>query len=398
MKQKIGAIIAMSILLGSSSFGAGSWKGIQFGGFVSQGYLENTGDNDYLGETSEGMYDFREYAANASYAIGEWRIGAQVFGQKLGNYGNDELSLDWATIDYQPSQWFGVRAGRVKTPRGLYNEALDVDSIRPFVLMPQSVYDARLRDFNASFDGGMVFGNVEIGDSNSVDYKLYYGEVPMKLNSGASDYFNTDFPLPNTRIGMDTARGGSLFWNTSIEGLRLGYSSSVFKDFGMDRIITAWPGEPTYYKVTSGYKRQLFSAEYSTGDWVFAIEGGGDSALYDLGYIGAPSAGTQDVAVDYGYVSVSRRLNEKFEMGAYYSYSKESSVFDTDENIVAPDFEQKDISVSIRYDLNYNLLFKLEAHYMDGSGKIFSTPAYPQPVENRDNSWTLFAVKTTYTF
>ena len=46
-----------------------------------------------------------------------------------------------------------MRAGRVKMPRGLYNEALDVDAVRPFVLLPQSVYDNRLRDFNASFEG-----------------------------------------------------------------------------------------------------------------------------------------------------------------------------------------------------------------------------------------------------
>jgi hypothetical protein len=93
------------------------WKevttSIQFGGFASQGFLVNTGHNDYLGKTSDGTADFREYAVNASYAIGQFRFGMQVFGQKLGEYGDDKLEIDWATADYQPAQWFGLRAGRV---------------------------------------------------------------------------------------------------------------------------------------------------------------------------------------------------------------------------------------------------------------------------------------------
>ncbi|MCC5021532.1 MAG: hypothetical protein J6386_01355 [Candidatus Synoicihabitans palmerolidicus] len=108
---------------------AATGNDIQFGGFASPGFLVNTGNNDYLGETSEGTFDFREYAANASYAKGSFRAGAQAFGQKLGVYGDDKIILDWATIDWQPTQWFGVRASRVKTPRGLYNEALDVDAL-----------------------------------------------------------------------------------------------------------------------------------------------------------------------------------------------------------------------------------------------------------------------------
>ncbi|EDY85173.1 hypothetical protein VDG1235_4808 [Verrucomicrobiia bacterium DG1235] len=398
--NKIGATLLIAALASSNAFGAGSWKGIQFGGFASQGYLVNSGDNDYLGETSEGTFDFREYAASASYATGEWRIGAQVFGQKLGVYGNDELALDWASIDYQPAQWLGFRAGRVKTPRGLYNEALDVDSIRPFVLMPQSVYDARLRDFNASFDGVMMFGNVAIGDSNSFDYKVYHGDIPMKVESGANDYFNQDLPYPNTSIGMDSATGGSIFWNTGLDGLRLGYSASVFDNFNMDREVSFGPGFPPVIlnRGTQDYKRQLLSAEYSVGDWVFAGEMGRETALYDITDADGNSFDIfLDFEVEYAYASVARRLSEKFEVGAYYSYSMETQV-SSDGVTAFPDYEQADLSVSVRYDYNYNLLFKLEAHYMDGSGKIFSTPSYLQPVEDRDGSWMLFAAKTTYTF
>lgn len=402
---RILAATACLVLLGASAASAAvTWKGVQFGGFASQGYLVNTGDNDYLGDTSDGTFDFREYAVNASYSRGEWRLGAQVFGQKLGEYGDDKLRLDWATIDYQPKQWLGLRAGRVKMPRGLYNEALDVDSVRPFVLLPQSVYDARLRDFNASVDGGMAFGNLGLGRFGSLDYRVFFGDIPMKTDSGANDYFNNDVPYPNVKIGMEAAFGGSLFWNTPMQGLRAGYSYSGFKDFGADRLVSMeFPDfgliEFIMYRTTERYDRHLLSAEYVTGDWVFAAEVGKETADFLIGLPGEVPTGVLAVDNIYGYVSAARRVNAWLELGAYYSYSK-----DTQEsvNIVGglefPDLKQHDFAVSARFDLRENLLFKVEAHYMDGAGKIFDTPAKPQPLASRDTSWTLFAAKMTVWF
>src|SRR3569833_1064235 len=124
---------ACSFVSANIAHAAYTWQDIQFGGFASQGYL-NSSANDYLGKTADGTFDFREYGANASWSSGPWRIGGQVFGQKLGQYGDDKLKLDWATLDYQPTLYFGVRVGRVKMPRGLYDEALDLAAVRPYVL------------------------------------------------------------------------------------------------------------------------------------------------------------------------------------------------------------------------------------------------------------------------
>ena len=392
-----GLLSALGAFTMASALHAATWSDVQIGGFASQGYLINTGNNDYLGETSDGTFDFREYAVNASYAKGSFRFGAQAFGQKLGDYGDDKIILDWATIDWQPKQWFGVRAGRVKSPRGLYNEALDVDAIRPFVLMPQSVYDARLRDFNASFDGAMIFGNVGVGDYGSLDYRVFYGDVPMKVRSGANDYFNNDAPFPNVAIGMDSAIGGTLFWNTPIAGLRVGYSHSSFKNFGADRLIVVPGFSAILYRDTKTYDRHLLSAEYMAGDWTFAIEAGNESAYYDIGSVGMPSTQSIDNNLDYGYVSASRGLGEKWEFGAYYSYSEETQTpigFD----FYLPVLTQHDYAVSAKYAFNYNWLVKAEVHYLDGAGKIFTTPTKPQPFDDRDKSWTLLALKTTYSF
>lgn len=393
---------ALAIALGAVAHGGElAWKNIQFGGFASQGYLHSSA-NDYLGETSEGTFDFREYAANASYARGAWRLGAQVFGQKLGTYGDDKLRLDWATVDFQARQWLGFRAGRVKMPRGLYNEALDVDSVRPFVLLPQSVYDARLRDFNASFDGAMAFGNVEVGRAGSIDYRLFYGQISVATDSGAADYFNNELPFPTTAIQMDSVRGGSLFWNTPVIGLRLGYSYSEFKDLSSNRTIFV----PTpvgmitlpYLKSAPGYERHLLSAEYIFGDWTFAAEAGTDKALYHTGAAGAGTEYLTDFDSDYCYLSVARRVNRWLELGTYYSYSYDATTFRGPAPIDIPVLSQRDFAVSARFDVNEHLMFKLEGHVIDGAGKLFDTVTHPQPVALRDNSWTMLAAKVTVSF
>ena len=394
---------ALALVGGASATAAVTWKDVQFGGFASQGFLINSGHNDYLGETSDGTFDFREYAVNASWSKGKLRVGAQAFGQRLGQYGDDKISLDWGIVDYQATQWFGVRAGRVKMPRGLHNEALDLDSIRPFVLLPQSVYDARLRDFNAAFNGAMAYGNVSLRQLGSIDYRVFYGDIPMSTDSGANDYFNNDVPFPNVSIGMDAVLGSSVFWNTPVDGLRAGFSYTTFKNFNADRLVT-WqpPGGPRFEmvmsKFTDFYERHLFSVEYTRGDWVFAAEGGFDQARYAIAVVGSPATAFLEFQSDYAYASVTRRINSQIELGAYYSYSKETTeIFQNVAGLDLPELVQHDWALSVKYDLNEHWVFKLEGHYMDGAGKLFDTPKV-QPFNKRDTSWFLLAAKATFSF
>lgn len=392
------ALGALAVL--SAAHGAVTWKNLQLGGFASQGFLVNTGNNDYLGDTSEGTFDFREYAVNASWSRGRFRVGAQAFAQKLGEYGEDKISLDWGIVDYQATQWFGLRAGRVKMPRGLYNEALDVDSVRPFVLLPQSIYDARLRGFNAAFNGGMAYGNIGLRKLGSLDYKLFYGDIPMSTSSGANDYFNNDAPFPNARIGMDSVHGGSLFWNTPVAGLRTGYSYSAFKDFGADRKVPLAPGvDLLMYRTADLYERHLLSVEYTTGDWIFAAEAARETALFGIGLPDTAPLGYFDIENLAGYVSAARRLGDRLEVGAYYSYSKDKQLSVGLENgMIFPDVIQHDFALSAKYDVNEHLILKLEGHYLDGAGKLFDTASKPQPPALRDGSWFMLAAKVTYSF
>ena len=368
---------------------------IDIHGFASQGFIINSGNENYLGgNSSQGTFDFREYGVNASMAYDKWRIGAQFYGQKLGPYGDDEVKLDWGTIDYQATQWFGLRAGRVKMPRGLYNETLDLDSTRAFVLLPQSVYDARLRDFQASFDGGMAYGNIEMGKAGSLDYKVFGGHIPMSTSSGASDYFNVDAPFPNLAIHMDDAFGGSLFWNTPVQGLRIGYSASDYQNLYTLRNVFG----TDLYKNCPNYVRQLVSVEYTRGDWVFAAEGGYDDAKYT---VGSPATGDMNVFLYqnnfYYYASATYRVNHWLQLGSYFSYTHWQQR-NVNAVVSTPNLNQADTALSARFDLTDYLIFKIEAHYMQGAGEVFSMPSDPQPLSGRTDSWAMFDAKVTLSF
>ncbi len=97
---------------------------------------------------------------------------------------------------------------------------------------------------------------------------------------------------------------------------------------------------------------------------------------------------------DGWYVSVARRLNDKFEVGAYYGNLQ------TRENYTGsnPADYQHDAALSIRYDLNDHVIFKVEAHDIDGTYQTFNTVRIPNPASGLKNDTTLFAVKTTISF
>jgi hypothetical protein len=121
---------------------------VQVGGFFSQGYLHSS-DNNYPTANKGGTWDFREMAVNVSTTFGSrLRIGGQAFAQRFGNLGEDKVILDWAVADYNVSPLLGFRVGRVKYPKGLYGEALDLDVVRPYVFLPNAVYSLVMRDLS----------------------------------------------------------------------------------------------------------------------------------------------------------------------------------------------------------------------------------------------------------
>ncbi len=99
---------------------------------------------------------------------------------------------------------------------------------------------------------------------------------------------------------------------------------------------------------------------------------------------------------DFWYLSGARRFGQ-FETAVTYSEYKDVSdaLEGTPPKPFGADFN-KDIQVSIRYDLSENWTLKIESHSIEGTGMLFNQ--YGQNPTLTATSWTLWAAKTTLHF
>jgi hypothetical protein len=364
---------------------------IQIGGFLSQGYLYSD-NNNFPTADKGGTWQFREMAVNVSDTIGaHLRIGAQGFAQSFGNIGGDKVILDWAVADYNVSPYFGIRVGRVKYPKGLYGEALDLDVVRPFVFLPDAVYSPILRDFSASFDGGMVYGSASVGKS-SFDYKVFYGDIPISPEKGVAEFYNNAGLYADPGVGalsMKSVAGGQLTWNTPVDGLKFAYSYSAYKDLATDGAFFAYPPANLHSNFNS-FSWNTISAEYTVGNWVFASEWqrSGGTIQYEAPPVLPTITGKS--GWDGWYVSAARRINDRFQIGAYYGDLKDRY------GSGDPSTYQHDLAACLRFDLNEHVLFKIEAHSVDGYYQSFNTVRIPNPSPSTRD--TVVAIKTTLSF
>lgn len=366
---------------------------VQIGGFFSQGYLKSS-KNNHPFEAKDGTWDFREMAVNVSTTFGSHlRVGAQGFAQTLGNYGQDEVILDWANADYNFRPEFGVRVGRIKYPKGLYGEALDVDAIRPFVFLPNNIYSVVRRDFSASFDGAMLYGSLSAKQAGSFDYKVFYGDIAMSPKQGVADLFNNTslIAAPGVNsLSVDNVVGAAIDWLTPLHGLKVHVSYSKLYDVVGQGSFAPVPTIPLQAKITPD--TIVVGAEYTIGDWTLAGEW-----MREDGPLQFKALPVMSVAQRYGtrnyYASVVRRFGEKWELGAYYAKAKNAYPAATDPE---PARHLDDWAFAVRYNINEHVIVKAEFHTIDGSYNVINTARTPNPT--RADSMSFWAVKTTFVF
>ena len=103
---------------------------------------------------------------------------------QMGEFGGPNILVDWVPGDYKFNDRFGVRAGKIKIPLGLFNESQDIDSLFLWTLLPQANYPDDNRDFDLVVLGGEVYGWLGVGNMGSVQYRGYAGEARLDANGG----------------------------------------------------------------------------------------------------------------------------------------------------------------------------------------------------------------------
>jgi hypothetical protein len=112
-------------------------------------------------------------------------------------------------------------------------------------------------------------------------------------------------------------------------------------------------------------------------------------------------------------VQASYRFSDWLQMATYLSIQFDPDCRDglngTNCGDYAPDLQnnpeqlqprhdawQKDLAVSLRFDVNDYWLIKLEGHFIDGTARVYET--LNPDKDYLERYWTMFGAKTTLTF
>jgi hypothetical protein len=347
---------------------------VQVHSFLSQGFAYSN-DNNYLTmKTSQGSFAMTDFGANVSVRITDkFRVGAQVYDRNIGQLGKWHPDLDWAYGDYKFKDWFGVRAGKVKTALGLYNDTQDTESLHTWALLPQSLYPLDLRSNTIAHTGGDIYGTIPLHAVGSLSYTGYIGARSFDPQGGYY-YFSSDLGMPISSIS-GRAAGGDWRWNTPVQGLMLGAS---FMDQTQDRkgmYTSAFLAGFSYDFVANPQRTTAAYADYSIGKWHFDGEFRRNHYIGDIATGAFPGIFAWNGSDKGWFASVSYRVNRWLELGTYnsrYYVDQPANPADTASNHI---FDQ---TATVRFDLTKFWDFKVEEHFINGYGDLYSAHGFYQ--------------------
>ncbi len=408
--------LCLMIFLNTSTTTAEEIESIKIHGFISQGYLQSY-ENNVITDSKSGTFQFNEMGINFSTDLSRrLHIGMQFFSRDLGDMGNDEIDLDWASADYRWKDYMGFIAGKNKIRNGLYSETRDVDMLNTFIFLPNCLYHESSRTTFTSLHGLGVYGHLRSDKFGRMNYLVQYGGKNVKLNNGFIKYFTRFGDRELTDTDMKYILNAGIKWNSPVDGLLFSGTLVSFDMLSHGKTLShplwLWLGGSGGQNITQNLENLgifTLSCQYTWKDLIIASEW-----LNFNGYIKTviDSSGicTESKIDSIGYyISLIYSFTDIFEAGLYYS------IFYQDENIkdganlqtfgdIMRSFGQvgfhdynawqKDIALTTRFNISENWTIKLEGHFIDGTAFLF-LHENPEGMEKRS---FLFACKITFSF
>jgi hypothetical protein len=373
----------------AADIGLGDERKVEVHGFVSPGFIVTTGNN-YLAHTKRGSFEFNEVGLNFTVPLTDkLRTGIQLFSRDHGPIGNYTPRADWFYLDYKLDDWFGIRAGPVKIPVGLYNDTVDIDAGRVQVLLPQSIYNLTNRDFALAQTGGEIYGRIRLGRSGGAfEYRIYAGTIYIDVQSQTTA--NGAF----TDVDVPYVTGQRLMYETPIEGLRLGGSLEAAKiDLAYNIPVNPQGLPPGPGSLGLPYVVAIGSVEYAPGRLQLAAEWARSRTHLETSRP-LPGADPRKVTTnEAAYVMGSYRLTDWFAPGLYYSlYYRDI------DNRSGRDKSAHDVAATLRFDINSWWLVKLEGHFISGTALLNPAINDNRPLTSLEQNMGAFFMKTTAHF
>jgi|GEM_PF-876989 len=348
--------VALALLLSMPRPGAAMsyLDNLEIHGFGGWAY-GNTDGLSYTVGSSDGKYDNAEFALNLSaHPSDRLSIVAQIFLESDDSDSNNTKDVE---LDYAFAEWFvndalKIRMGRVKHPFGLYGEIFDVGTLRPFYLLPQSIYGPNGYTAKA-YNGVGLTGNYDLGAGWGLQYDLYGGEIEGDFDIPGLLTTVEDFYLePDVALGFtvkDTI-GGRLIFSTPIEGLSIGASAyRGDEEVGLDIVSKetreTWVGH----------------AEYLSDRWTARAEWGRLTHKPNFEEEG-------------GYLELAYKLTEHWELAGRYDkwdLTFPGTDFSTLPGILPQLLKHKEVAFGINYWFTPSFVVRLDFHKVDGNRFAF---------------------------
>lgn len=374
MSRKLIAVGILAILVSSIGLHAQEFKIgtriVQMHGFGSQGYVKTTGNNWLTMDSNAGSFHMTDMGLNLSSSITDkLRVGAQVYDHNLGQLGQWHPQLDWASADFRAKPWLGFRGGKVKTTSGLFTDTQDLDFLRTFALLPQSVYPIDMRDANIAHLGGDVYGRIQLNHGlGKLDYTVWSGHRSDSMHGGYSYFLQSRGTVEQSYGGLQY--GSDLRWETPVKGLLVGISR-------LDEDILSVgtrSGNHNVEKTKRDFTNQFFGQYLHKN---LEVDSEFKRQFRDHMIRNGVS---EDVGNSHAwYIAGSYRLMKHLAVGTFYSHYTVTSTFLGLSNTALPNAHDFDKAVTGRVDINRFWNVKIEGHFMDGYALgPFPNGFYPQ--------------------
>ncbi|MFC1849708.1 hypothetical protein ACFL27_05810 [candidate division CSSED10-310 bacterium] len=347
-------ILTVLFLAGSGDSAAELTEDIAIHGFGGWAYGQTNNRNRYLIGNDDGSYDYVNFSLNIT-ANPYDELSIYFQSSYTENFETSEVGLDYAFAEWFFSEYFSIRAGKIKAALMIYTEIYDVGTLRPFFTLPQGVY----HDFAVEAYKGIGFtGIIYSGSRWEVYYDLYAGKIDfLPIRTVIIPYDVEGFPdiqgasFAKLSWSARDLTGGRINVKTPVEGLELGYSAfSGRVDFELEAYGTTFrkPGQDRY-------QFNGISFEYLSPRWWVRSE-----------YL--KNEEETNISFFTGYVEAAFFMTKHWQIAARHEFEYEE--YNVDEDITS-DYEtfnrHLDTSLGLNYWFNQNFVIKSSLHFVEGN-------------------------------
>jgi hypothetical protein len=409
LKNYLIRIAMLLIMLHPSWINASDKKnlnGLQIHGFLSQGWTKTIDTdkdkkNDFYGDSSgkEGSFAFRELGVNASHRpLTNLQFSMQLLSRQAGEDSKGGIRIDYGFLDYTvfttETKEFGVRLGRTKNPLFFYNDTRDVPFTRPSIILPQSIYFDRTRNFALASDGVQLYGESrsEWGDITA-QFSAVFPQVGDKTTEFAVFQRNAPGDL-KTRLSYI----GRIMYERDGGRIRLAVSGADF-NIGYDPDSSQ---NDTFTPGSFQFSPLYFSAQYNAERWSITSE----YAIRPIQRKNFNAVDNLNITGESFYFQGIYRFNASWEAllryDVYYANRKDRDGEELEKSTGGriPDHSgfAKDLTVGLRWNITPSIMLRGEYHLVNGTGWLSTLDNLRNEARPTDQHWQLFALQASYRF